>query len=272
MKVCNMSGAIYTLAKVYHKEISKDIKKIMTFLRKGRDGHDTAGGDFMCVLCRGYLTFKYQPGHTKVCTCRYPMEIQIKSKEKNNPMKITGKEKISTYLKYHQHVMVRIKTKQSFEFCVVSHFKDRDGNFISSGWFHTDLDAMDNIGDGGGEPLYQFDELQIQSITPFDLPLEQYQVGQEVIVREDAKEWCERLGFQWNLDVQQTLESKTKEVMVGKKYKIRDCYNGFYVLDANLFPQQALNPVLDSTPTLSKEEFIKLGTECGYLEEGKVVR
>lgn len=160
-------------------------------------------------------------------------------------------EQILAHLSVGACVVVKRKDNQ---YCVFSPLKDNFGDFRCSGFEPDIKGAKVDIGKymglvkGSIEDLSEEDNWQI--VETYYLPLQPFKVGDRVRVRENAKEECEKWGYDWH-------EEKSK--MVGGIFELVGLYSGNYNVANCAFPHSALELVFKNPdPFLGKTATLKL--------------
>jgi len=174
---------------------------------------------------------------------------------------MTFYEQLEKHLSVKQHVLVRNENKN---YRVFSHFTDYDGDWRVSPWQLSEDDAILYIGKYNGcskeDINKEAEEKNWEIIKAFDIPTGRFQVGDKVIVSEDAKELCEKYGFKWDENL--GLE-KEKNNMIGQLCKIKDINDSIYYLSDpdNLFsfgfPHEALSYPIETEETTAAQEALK---------------
>lgn len=171
---------------------------------------------------------------------------------------------LEKHLSVKQHVLVQ---DNDGYYCVFSHFKDDGGNWRTTHWWYTEKWAMSNIGDISGYAKEHIDKFSKEKkwkiIKAFDIPTGRFQVGDKVIVSEDAKELCEENNITWTNAMQK---------MVGKVCEISEIYVlGYSVFtpdksDDWSFPHSALSyPIETEKENNAAQEAIELLEKNGYV-------
>lgn len=118
---------------------------------------------------------------------------------------MTFYEQLEKHLSVKQHVLVQ---DEDGEYCVFSQFTDSDGFFRRTPFGAYEI-AMMYIGCGSKftKELIEenAEERNWRIIKAFDIPTGRFQVGDKVLVSEDAKELCEEAGIYWNIKMNDIL-------------------------------------------------------------------
>lgn len=124
---------------------------------------------------------------------------------------------------------------------IISPFKDFSGNYRETQWYESVEECKQNIGDDVGLLLKRYYLDQDKYIGIYTPVYQTLKSGTKVRVREDAREWCERLEYDWHESI---------DSMIGKIYKITEMgSNGYLICGANYryryFPLQALEVITE---------------------------
>lgn len=170
-------------------------------------------------------------------------------------------EQLKKHLSVKQHVLVH---REDGGYCIFSHFKNNKNDYRQSSWRSTEEYAINYIGENC---IYSREDINDKSeaekwkiIKAFDIPTGRFQVGDKVIVSEDAKELCEKYGFKWDENL--GLE-KEKNNMIGQVCEIKDINDSIYYLSSldNLFsfgfPHEALSYPIETEESTAAQEALK---------------
>jgi len=168
---------------------------------------------------------------------------------------MTFYEQLEKHLSVKQHVLVRNENKN---YRVFSHFTDYDGDWRVSPWQLSEDDAILYIGKYNGcskEDINKAaEEKNWKIIKAFDIPTGRFQVGDEVVVSEDAKELCEKSGIYWNI--------KMKDIL-GQVCVIKEINNIRYLVytpnksDSWEVPHSALSYPIETEESTAAQEALK---------------
>lgn len=115
-------------------------------------------------------------------------------------------EQLEKHLSVKQHVLVQ---DEDGHYCIFSHFTGGDGFWRESGWFDNKESVMNEIGRYYGSSKAYINKFakkeNLKIIKAFDIPTGRFQVGDKVLVSEDAKELCEEAGIYWNIKMNDIL-------------------------------------------------------------------
>lgn len=147
---------------------------------------------------------------------------------------MTNFEKIETYLKKGLHVLVK---DEDDKYCVISPFKDGDGNYRDSASRDSAKEAKANIGRYYGDDEEYWNTKTIEIIETFPTPYEPYEVGDKVRIRRNGLVgMVEEIGsdllvridsetsfFSEHFDLDPVIEEDDETITIeGKKYTLSE--------------------------------------------------
>lgn len=175
---------------------------------------------------------------------------------------MTFYEQLKKHLSVKQHVLVQ---RDDGDYCIFSHFTDDDGDWRKSGWWKKEESAVIFIGDLSGYSKSEIEKYAKEEgwkfIKAFNIPTEQFKVGDKVLVSEDAKELCEAV------EINNSGEIKS---MSGKVCEIKDISGSDYEVytpekdDWYYFPHSVLSYPIETEDTAAQEA-IALLEKNGYV-------
>jgi hypothetical protein len=178
-------------------------------------------------------------------------------------------QQIQANLDVGHHVIIKDTDHHTYR--MISPYKDSAGEYTVSGWRSSIQKCEESTISFRCQNLNNYNYQKYRYIGIYNPVYQTLKLGTKVKVREDAREWCEILGF----------DSYTNyNHLIGRIYKIENLSaNSYFVFDSELdkmcdFPLQALEVITegfeeenDSTIEYTMDEIAeKLGVDVKNLK------